>query len=93
MRQAVGQRDALKYETPRQKLGFMSNVLSYDLPDNFVDTQTKIIKTITKDELNQLAKKHLEFNSMLKLVVGDFETLQPKFEELGYKVEEVELVE
>lgn len=93
MRQAVGQRDALKYETPRQKLGFMSNVLSYDLPDNFVDTQTKIIKTITKDELNQLAKKHLEFNSMLKLVVGDFETLKPKFEELGYKVEEVELAE
>ncbi len=93
MRQAVGQRDALKYETPRQKLGFMSNILSYDLPDNFVDTQAKIIKTITKEELNQLAKKHLDFDSMLKLVVGDFKTLKPKFEELGYKVEEVELAE
>ncbi|PWK51706.1 M16 family metallopeptidase [Pleionea mediterranea] len=93
MRKAVGQRDALKYETPNKKLGFMANILSYDLSENFVEKQANIIKTVSLDELNALAKKHLEIDSMAKLVVGDMETLKPQFEALGYKVEALKLPE
>ncbi|MCO7225710.1 pitrilysin family protein [Pleionea sp. CnH1-48] len=87
MRRAIGQRDALKYETPSKKLGFLSNILDFELGQGFVDEQSGIIKNISKDEINQLAKKHLDVNSMVKLVVGDAKTLKPQFEALGYKVE------
>ncbi len=93
MRKAIGQSDALKYETPRDKLNFMSNILTYNLDKGFVDQQAKIIRTVELKELNELAKKHLDFDSMAKLVVGDYETLKPQFEALGYKVEELKLPE
>ncbi|MGA9573305.1 MAG: pitrilysin family protein, partial [Lysobacterales bacterium] len=35
MRSAIGQRDALQYETPGNKLGLLGNILRYDLPLNY----------------------------------------------------------
>lgn len=91
MRNAIGQRDARSYETPNQKLRFMANILEYDLPKDFTDVQADIIQNGSLDEFNALAKKHLDINSMAKLVVGDAATLKPEFEALGYKVEMLEL--
>jgi len=71
----------------------MANILSYDLSENFVEKQANIIKTVSLDELNALAKKHLDIDSMAKLVVGDMESLKPQFEKLGYKVEALKLPE
>jgi zinc protease len=93
MRKAIGQRDALKYETPRDKLNFMANILKYNLDRSFVEQQAKIINSVQLKELNELAKKHLDFNTMAKLVVGDLENLKPAFEAMGYKVEELKLPE
>ncbi|MDX2416044.1 MAG: pitrilysin family protein, partial [Xanthomonadales bacterium] len=35
MRSAIGQRDALQYETPGRKLGLLNNIMRYDLPLNY----------------------------------------------------------
>jgi zinc protease len=91
MRNAVGQRDARSYETPNQKLRFLGDILGYDLPADFTEEQALIIKNTGLPELNALAKKHLDIDTMAKLVVGDAGTLQPQFEALGYKVEIVDL--
>ena len=91
MQNAVGQRDALSYETPNQKLGFMADILEYNLPKDFTETQADIIQNTAIEEFNALAKKHLDFSTMAKLVVGDATTLKPEFEALGYKVEILEL--
>ena len=58
-RNAIGQRDALLYETPRQKLAFLSRIQTYGLDDDFVDQQNAILKSIPAEELNAIAAKHL----------------------------------
>lgn len=77
---SMGQADALKYETPAQKAGFLSRMLEYNLDPSYVDTQLKILKTITKEEIDRLAKKYLPVDEMVIVVVGDkakvFDTLK-----------------
>ena len=69
-RSAIGQRDALNYETPRQKLGFLSRIQIYDLDDDFVDQQNEILASIPAEELNAIAAKHLTMDDMIIVVVG-----------------------
>ena len=86
MRKAINQKDALKYETPNAKLGFLAQILEFDLEPNFVKERNKIVSTISKEEINALAKKHLNAKDMIYLVVGDAKTLRPELEKLGMKV-------
>ncbi len=86
MRSSIGQRDALKYETPRQKAGFLRRIVHYDLDPSFVDEQTKIVNSVTQAELNGLAKKHLKPEEMYILVVGDEASIRPGLEKLGYEI-------
>ena len=44
MKNAIGQRDALRYETGAQKAGFIQRILEYNLPADYVDQQNKILK-------------------------------------------------
>ncbi len=85
-RNAIGQSDARRYETPLQKLAFLSNILTYDLPDDFVDTQNEILATIPAEELNGIAAKHLTMDDMAIVVVGDRNVVQPELETLGYEI-------
>ncbi|WP_306253027.1 pitrilysin family protein [Parvularcula sp. IMCC14364] len=83
---AIGQRDARSYETPQQKLGFLRNILVYDLDDNFVEEQNDILANITEEELDALAAKYLDVNDMIVVVVGDKSEILPGLEELGYDI-------
>ena len=86
MRNSINQQDALKYETPRAKLGFLAQILEHNLTPEFVSQRSKIVATISKAEINALAKKHLAIDEMLMVVVGDAKTLRPQLEALGYQV-------
>ncbi len=86
MRNAINQRDALKYETPSAKLRFLAQILSYDLSPKFVADRAEIVEKISKQEINDLAKKHLVVEDMFILVVGDAKSLRPELEALGYEV-------
>ena len=86
MRSAIGQRDARSYETPRQKASFLRRINHYNLEASFVDDQTKIVDSITKEELNALAKKYLQDNNVYILVVGDGASNRQKLEKLGYGI-------
>ncbi len=86
MRSAIGQRDARSYETPGQKAGFLRRINHYNLDKKFVDEQNKIIATISKKELNGLAKKYLTDDKLYILVVGDGASNRPKLEKLGYEI-------
>jgi zinc protease len=86
MRNSINQKDALKYETPRAKLGFLAQILEHNLTTEFVSQRSKIVATISKAEINALAKKHLAIEEMLMVVVGDAKTLRPQLEALGYQV-------
>jgi len=87
---AMVQSDALKYESPLQKLGFIKRVLDYDLPKDYVAQQTSILNSIGKSELNALAKKRLPYAAMVIVVVGDKASNYEKVKKLGYEVIEID---
>lgn len=91
MRNAINQKDALKYETPGRKLGFLAQILEHDLSADFVKERNDIVANISKAEINALAKKHLNLSEMLMVVVGDAKTLRPQLQALGYQVVNYEI--
>lgn len=88
---AIGQRDALQYETGFQKAGFISRLLEYNLPVSFVETQNKILASITKPEIDALAKKWIRTDKMNILLVGDKAKILPGLQKLGYEIIELDV--
>ena len=58
MRNSYWPADALRYETPFQKAGFLGNIIRYDLDGSYVDKQADIIKNITRGD-QFTSKKYL----------------------------------
>ncbi len=87
---AIGQRDARAYETPSQKLGFLSRMMSYDLKPSFVDEQSSILQGMTKPDIDALAQKHLDLEDMVMVVVGDKAKHMEEVKALGYPVIELD---
>jgi zinc protease len=90
MKSAIGQRDALRYETGFQKAGFIGRILEYNLPANFTDQQAAILKNMTAAEINVLAKKWLNLDKMNILLVGDKVKILPGLQKMGYEIVELD---
>lgn len=86
---ALGQRDALLYETPLQKAGFIRRIMDYDLPGDFVDTQNKILATIEKSEIDRVAAKWIKTDAVNILLVGDKAKILPAIAHFGYEIIEL----
>ena len=86
VKSSIGQQDALKYETNGQKAGFIKKILDYNLSKDFVDKQQEILKNITKEDIDALAKKHLPYNNMVIVIVGDRAKYYERVKKLGYDV-------
>jgi zinc protease len=87
---AIGQRDARAYETPRQKLGLLNRMMQYNLSTDFVEEQNRILANMTKADMDALAKKHLTTDDMIMVVVGDKDVVWDNINALGYKVVEID---
>lgn len=90
MKSALGQIDALRYETGFQKAGFIGRILEYDLPADYIDKQNEILKNMTKQEIDALAKKWFDPARMNILIVGDKAKVQPTLEKFGYEIVELD---
>ncbi len=90
MKNSLGQRDALLYETGLQKAGFIGRILSYNLPANYVDQQNKILAKLTKAEVDAVAKKMLNPEKMNILLVGDKAKILEGVKKLGYEIIELD---
>jgi zinc protease len=90
MKSAIGQRDALRYETGFQKAGFIRNILDYNLPADYTVQQAKIIKAITKKDIDALAKKWIQPDKLNMLLVGDKAKILPGLQKMGYKIIELD---
>jgi len=90
MQQAIGQSDALKYETNPQKAAFLQHIQEYGLKPDYVREQQKILTTITTDDINTLAGRYLDPAHMGILVVGDKEKILPGLQTLGLKIVELD---
>ncbi|MEO6950082.1 MAG: pitrilysin family protein [Ginsengibacter sp.] len=89
MKNSIGQSDARNYETGGQKAAFISRMLIYDLPANFVEQQTKILNNISVKELETLSKKYYDLNKMNILLVGDTKVFMPELKKMGYEIVEL----
>ncbi len=90
MKNSLGQRDALLYETGIQKAGFIGRILDYNLPANYVDQQNKILAKLTKQEVDAVAKKMLKPEKMNILLVGDKAKIYEGVKKLGYEIIELD---
>ena len=90
MKKAITQKEALRYEDPYQKLFFMKNIVDYNLPDNYTQTQLQILQSMTKPGIDSLAHKWLGNENMTITVVGDSALLYDRLVKLGYKVSVVD---
>ncbi|WP_412972834.1 M16 family metallopeptidase [Glaciecola sp. MF2-115] len=91
MKKAYTQRDALSSETPTRKAGILIRMLGYDLDKEYRERQKEIINNATVEELNALAKKWLDTDSMDIIVVGDAATLREKLEVLDREIVDLEV--
>ena len=91
MKSALGQSDALRYETGFQKAGFIRRMQYYNLPADYVDQQNKILSNITKKEISEKANTWVKTTSMNILLVGDKEKIMPGLQKLGYEIIELDV--
>jgi len=91
MKNALGQRDALLYETGIQKAGFIGRILDYNLPANYVDQQNKILANLTKQQVDAMSKKMLSPEKMNILLVGDKARIIEGVKKTGYEVIELDV--
>lgn len=90
MKNSLGQRDALLYETGIQKAGFIGRILDYNLPANYIDQQNKILANLTKKQVDEIAKKYLSPEKMNILLVGDKAKIMEGIKKLGYEIVEMD---
>jgi zinc protease len=93
MKNSITQSDALRYETNGQKASFLNRLLEYDLPKDYIRQQNATIKSLTKEEINAIAKEVLQPDKMIILIVGDKEKVKAPIEKLGYKIQDYKDVE
>jgi zinc protease len=90
MKNSIGQRDALRYETGPQKAQFISRMLKYNLPPDYVETQIKILKTMKKKDIDALAKRWIKPDKMNMLLVGDRAKVLAGLQKMGYPIVELD---
>jgi zinc protease len=90
MKSAIGQSDALRYETGPQKAQFIRRILDYNLPANYTEVQQKMLKGMTKEQMQAMAKKYLDPNKMNILLVGDKAKILDGVKKLGYEIVELD---
>jgi zinc protease len=86
LQNAIGQRDALRYETPGAKLGLLSQILRHDLPLDYRKQQKSLLRETGRDTLNSLAGRLLDPENMAIIVVGDIPEIRPELETLGMPI-------
>ncbi len=75
--------DALKYESPGDKLGFLSQIIILNLDRNFNEKRAEIVKNMTKEQINEYAKRMLSLDNLVIMCVGDDVLIKEKLEKLG----------
>ncbi|WP_407331290.1 M16 family metallopeptidase [Enterovibrio sp. 27052020O] len=91
LRLAVGQKDALSYETPGDKAGLIANIMRHELPEDYKATQKAIIDSVEKATLNALAREWFNPNDYQIIVVGDANKLEPSLATLGLPVKRLSI--
>ncbi len=75
---------ARQFETSRAKLGMLSNISAYGWSPDYIKDRELIVKNMTQDRIEELAKKYANPEHMIWLVVGDAKTQMNRLKKLGF---------
>ena len=90
LQNAIGQSEALDYETPNAKLGLLVNVLRYDLPTDYRAQQKSILRSAEPSDLNRVLQEVITPDDLGIVVVGDAKTIRPELEALQIPIVELD---
>ncbi|WP_295802048.1 pitrilysin family protein [uncultured Microbulbifer sp.] len=90
LRSAIGQQEALSYETPSAKLGLLNRILRYDLPLDYRSRQNAILQETERKTLNKVFTDLLEPKDMAIVVVGDAASIRKDLEALDMPIVELD---
>jgi len=71
------------FETVQQLSGAYSNILQYDLPENYYNTFTEKVMAVTPTDANEVAKKYIQPGHLVWLIVGDMSKVEAGIRELN----------
>ena len=71
------------FETVQQLSGAYSNIVQYNLPENYYNTFTEKVLAVTPAEANETAKKYIQPQHLIWLVVGDMSKVEAGIRELN----------
>jgi len=74
--------EALKYEAPYQKASFLANIARYNLDKDYTAKQNQLLKSISKDEVNQQIKKYFDANKLTTVIAGDKYLIEKQLDEV-----------
>lgn len=76
--------NARAFETAGAKLGMLELIATYGWKYDYVKDRERVVKGMTLDQIRALARKYLNTEKMIWLVVGDAATQLPRLKELGF---------
>ena len=71
------------FETVQQLSGAYGNIVQYNLPENYYNTFTEKVLAVTPAEANETAKKYIQPQHLIWLVVGDMSKVEAGIRELN----------
>jgi predicted Zn-dependent peptidase len=85
-KQSLIRRYPAQFETVGAISNQLSNLVVYGLPDTYFNDYIAKINAVTLEDVNRVAKQHLDPSKMAIVIVGDRKVIEPGLKELGYSV-------
>ncbi len=93
MKNAYTQSDALSYETPTSKAGFLRRLSAYNLSTDYKAQQLDIINGMTIEKINQTVLQHLHPTELQIIVIGDADVIEKQLKAFDLPIKKLDLTE
>ncbi len=74
-KQSLLKAKAFSFETLDDLLNILNNIISYDLPFDYIKKEEEIIKHITLKEIKEIIKNNFNIEEMIYIIVGDLDKI------------------
>ncbi|MBT8487839.1 MAG: insulinase family protein [Gemmatimonadetes bacterium] len=83
-RSAMIASNARRFETLGALRSMLGSIARYDLPHDYIQREEEVVAGMTLDRHRELARRYIDLDRMIYLVVGDAETQLDRLKELGF---------
>ena len=80
-----------QFETSPAILGALRSNALFRRPDNYYETLAARYRGMTAQQLDQAARREIDLNDFVWVVVGDASRIRPQLEQLGLPIEVMQL--